>query len=235
MKALSWYRAFLYVIYASIDLSTYIAGNKAVHCADLRKINMSRIALLYMTREGQTGKITGRIAALLEQYGHEVFISDIGKNGSDFSLADFDSVVLGCSIRYGRHHKPFRQFIDNNWRQLADKQSYFFSVNLAARKPGRSLPSNNLYLQKFLGSIDWQPRLVEVFAGALLYPRYSFLDQKMIQLIMKITGGPTDPSQETEFTDWERVWQFARAIHRDLANPQVSKPDQTMTAKDYNL
>ena len=177
---------------------------------------MSRIVLLYMTREGQTRKIIKAVAAQLEFMGHETFILNIRDLGQDFALEHFDTVVLGCSIRYGKHHKHFRRFIDCHQEQLAKMPSYFFSVNLTARKPGRSQPSNNRYLQKYLRKIAWQPDRVEVFAGALLYPQYGLVDRRMIQLIMRITGGPTDLTQETEFTDWERVRKFAGLVDQDL-------------------
>ena len=191
---------------------------------------MSYVALLYMSREGQTRKIINRIADQLRQSGHDLFVSDIRDLKDDTSLSNFDAVVLGCSIRYGKHHKPFRQFVEENHRPLSNMPSYFFSVNLTARKPQRSEPSSNRYLQKYLNRIAWEPKIVEVFAGALLYPRYDILDRHMIQLIMKITKGPTDLSQETEFTNWERVRQFARAVDQDLhpklSNLPGSKPNQ---------
>lgn len=196
---------------------------------------MSHVALLYMTREGQTRKIINRIADQLRLLGHSLFVSDIRDLRDDYSLSDFDAVVLGCSIRYGKHHRPFCQFVDDNHQQLSSMPSYFFSVNLTARKPERSEPSNNRYLQKYLNRIAWKPRMVEVFAGALLYPRYNILDRHMIQLIMKITKGPTDLSQENEFTDWNRVSQFAQSIGRDLyaeaSDYPSSKPNR---AKEKN-
>lgn len=177
---------------------------------------MSRLALLYMTREGQTRKITHHIADALQKKGHEVLISDIGDLKNDFSLEDFDGVILGCSVRYGRHHLPFRRFIVQHAAALSERPSFFFSVNLTARKPGRNLPENNRYLQKFMRSMSWQPDIVEVFAGALLYPQYHWLDREMIRLIMRITKGPVNISQSTEFTDWERVQSFAQNVDQSL-------------------
>jgi menaquinone-dependent protoporphyrinogen oxidase len=53
---------------------------------------------------------------------------------------------------------------------------------------------------------------VAVFGGKLNYPAYGVLDRLMIRLIMKITGGPTDPATVVVFTDWEQVDDFARVI-----------------------
>ena len=62
----------------------------------------------------------------------------------------------------------------------------FFGVGLTARKEGKDTPEGNVYVRKFLQRIKWTPAKVGVFAGALLYPRYKWIDRIMIQLIMKI-------------------------------------------------
>ena len=34
----------------------------------------------------------------------------------------------------------------------------------------------------------------------------------MIRFIMWITGGPTDPAHDVEFTNWEKVRAFGRTL-----------------------
>ena len=46
-------------------------------------------------------------------------------------------------------------------------------------------------------------------AGALEYPRYKIWDRLAIQLIMKITDGPTDSTLNIEYTDWDQVREAA--------------------------
>ena len=184
---------------------------------------MSRVVLLYVGCEGQTQKITRRIASCLTSHGHEAVVYSLTELSHDFSLAGFDGVVVGSSIRYGKHHKPCYEFITRYADQLATLPGYFFSVNLTARKPERQEIYNNRYLQKFLQQIAWVPQRVEVFAGALLYTHYGWLDKQMIRLIMRLTGGPTDLTQNTEFTDWQRVESFAQQLHLDFQqkNPRA--------------
>ena len=69
---------------------------------------------------------------------------------------------------------------------LNAKSAVFFGVNLTARKEGKDTPEGNVYVRKFLQRIKWIPAKVGVFAGALLYPHYKWIDRVMIQLIMKI-------------------------------------------------
>lgn len=66
--------------------------------------------------------------------------------------------------RCGKHTRTFKS-----------KNHGFFGVNLTARKPEKSTPETNVYVRKFLQRITWQPTISAVFAGALLYPRYTFL------------------------------------------------------------
>jgi menaquinone-dependent protoporphyrinogen oxidase len=81
-----------------------------------------------------------------------------------------------------------------------------------ARKPEKCIPENNPYLQKFLKRITWKPKELAVFAGKIDYPSYSFFDRLIIQLIMLITKGPTEPKAVIEFTNWQQVESFGMRI-----------------------
>ena len=81
-----------------------------------------------------------------------------------------------------------------------------------ARKPEKNAPETNPYLQKFLRKIDWAPQNLAVFAGKIDYPRYGFVDRTMIRFIMWMTKGPTDPTLTVEFTDWNKVDEFAQTV-----------------------
>jgi menaquinone-dependent protoporphyrinogen oxidase len=172
---------------------------------------MSRILILYSTTDGHTIKIANRIKHVLEQEAHRVDIASIADcEGVD--LRSFGKIVIGASIRYGKHQQRVFDFIDRNRALLESKPSAFFSVNIVARKPGKDCPAGNPYLQKFLRLTSWQPKTLAVFAGKLDYPRYRRFDRLMIRLIMLITKGPTDPKAVIEFTDWTKVEDFARLV-----------------------
>lgn len=172
---------------------------------------MKRILVAYSTTDGHTRRICERVRGVLEDGGHRVTVLPVGVD-LDSQLAGFETVVLGASIRYGRHRPAVHAFVRRNAEILNHKASAFFSVNLTARKPEKRRPEANPYLGKFLRKINWQPALVAVFAGKLDYPKYGCLDRNIIRLIMSITGGPTDPQTVQEFTDWEQVKVFARRV-----------------------
>lgn len=166
-----------------------------------------KTAILYLTRDGQTKKIAERIASQLTDFTLINLRDQAVVSATNF--ANFDQIVIGASIRYGHFDPLLEQFIAQHTALLNAKKSAFFSVNLTARKANRNTPETNTYTRKLLARIAWKPTLVEVFAGALFYPRYGWFDRMMIRFIMKITKGDTDTSREYEYTDWQKVDQFA--------------------------
>jgi menaquinone-dependent protoporphyrinogen oxidase len=131
---------------------------------------------------------------------HVYSIEQFNRNPSDF-----DCLIIGASVRYGKHNHLIRDFILKNKKLLGTIKTAFFSVNLVARNEGKDRPDNNPYLIKFLHEINWQPDIAEVFAGQLDYSRYSFLDRLMIKLIMKLTKGPAKTNGPIIYTNRERV------------------------------
>lgn len=172
---------------------------------------MSRVLFLYSTVDGQTQRICERLKANPALAGEQTTLLDLNDNlGID--LAPYDKVVIGASIRYGKHRPNVSAFMRARRKELEAVCCAFFSVSVVARKAGRDTPESNPYMRKLLESIRWRPTLLDVFAGKLDYPRYSFWDRHIIRFIMLLTQGPTDPNTVVEFTDWNRVEAFGRAI-----------------------
>ncbi|MFV0449869.1 MAG: menaquinone-dependent protoporphyrinogen IX dehydrogenase [Vibrio sp.] len=169
--------------------------------------------LLYSTREGQTKKIMHNIAQQLE--GYQCEFVDLHEC-EPMDLTQYDKVLIGASIRYGKLNTKLYQFIDTHQQQLKNTKAAFYCVNLTARKAdqGKDTPEGSVYIKTFLKKSSWQPSLIGVFAGALYYPRYRPIDRMMIRFIMKLTGGETDTSKEIEYTDWEKVSLFAKKFEQ---------------------
>ena len=171
----------------------------------------SRILILYSTVDGHTRRICERLQQVIEAEGHEVRLVDL-EGSPAFDLALFDKIVIGASIRYGKHRRKVIDFINANAHTLQSTPSAFFSVNVVARKPGKNTPDTNPYVRKILKQIAWRPRRLAVFAGKIDYPRYGFWDRAIIRFIMWMTRGPTDPSSVVDFTDWREVEAFGAVV-----------------------
>ena len=174
---------------------------------------MARILIVYSTTDGHTLRICDRLRAILEAQAHQVRLVPVAE-AADGELEKYDTIVVGASIRYGKHNPRLVDFIERNAQALNRKASAFFSVSVVARKPEKNQPHTNPYVRKLLRRIAWRPRAVGVFAGKIDYPRYSTLDRMIIRFIMLLTGGPTDPRAVVEFTDWKQVEAFGGLIAR---------------------
>ena len=171
---------------------------------------MKPTLIIYSSTDGQTKKICLRIQSLLDQSipSKLVPLNDASKEDLD----KFERIIIGASIRYGKHKKELFEFINLNLDQITKKENAFFSVNVVARKPEKNTPQTNPYMQKFLLNTLWKPDYLGVFAGKIDYPKYNFFDKQMNRLIMWITKGPTDTSGIYEFTNWDDVDSFVKQI-----------------------
>lgn len=164
--------------------------------------------ILFSSRDGQTRAIAAALASDIKPTQPCDVVNILHADSIDWQ--QYDRVLIGASIRYGHFHPAVAKFVAKHQAELQQRVSGFFSVNLTARKVDKRTPQTNAYTRKFLLSTPWQPNCCAVFAGALRYPRYRWLDRVMIQLIMRMTGGETDTSKEVEYTDWQQVSRFAQ-------------------------
>ena len=172
---------------------------------------MSSTLIVFSTVDGHTLKICRRIQRLLEGRCHDVTLVAVD-DALRMDCSKFDKVVLGASIRYGKHRPSLYEFVAKNREHLGRTPSAFFSVSAVARKPGKDTPDRNPYFKKFKSLSGWSPRVAATFGGKIDYAKYSLLDRLIIQLIMGVTRGPTDRRIAVEFTDWGAVDAFAERV-----------------------
>ena len=171
---------------------------------------MESTLIIYSSTDGQTKNICSRIGEFLSNDipAKIISLSDATKN----DIEKYDRVIIGASIRYGKHRKELFEFIETNLDELTKKENAYFSVNVVARKSEKNTPETNPYMQKFLLKTSWVPQRLAVFAGKIDYPKYNFFDKQMIRFIMWVTKGPTNIKNTYEFTDWNKVDSFAKEL-----------------------
>jgi menaquinone-dependent protoporphyrinogen oxidase len=170
-----------------------------------------RTLLVFSTVDGQTLKICQRIQQLLESRDHQVTLVSV-EEALGMDCGTFDKIVIGASVRYGKHRPSVYNFIATHRAVLERVPCAFFSVSAVARKEGKDTPAGNPYFKKFARISNWSPPLGAAFAGKIDYSRYELLDRLMIRFIMWVTRGPTDPRVAVEFTDWGAVDAFAERV-----------------------
>ena len=112
---------------------------------------MKKKLILYSTTDGQTLKICERIKTIVSS---EIDIISLD-NIKSINLDLYDLVILGASIRYGKHKLEVSNFVLNNKEVLESKKTAFFSVNAVARKDNKNTPESNPYILKFLKQTNW--------------------------------------------------------------------------------
>ena len=166
--------------------------------------------LLYSTNYGLSKKICETIQASLARRGELAEVMPLV--GHTVDPKSFDAIVIGASIRHGKHSPAVLEFIRAHQALLESKPSALFSVNLVARKPLKNTPQTNPYLKRLVAQSPWKPKLLGVFAGELDYSRYGPLDKYMMRLVMWINKGPTDFATKVQFTNWDEVERFAGQV-----------------------
>ena len=126
---------------------------------------MAQVGFIYSTVDGHTIEICKRLARIAEDNGLSATLIELTP-AAKVDLDAFDQIVIGASIRYGKHRPEVAKFVDENIAALESKHGAFFSVNAVARKSEKKDPETNPYVRKFLGNIAWQPAAIGIFAGS---------------------------------------------------------------------
>jgi len=171
------------------------------------------ISILYASQDGQTQ----RIAQTLSDELHNMQCHNDLKNlctglPEAENVKNADIIVLAAAIRYGHPLPAAEAFLKTYAHEVKNKPLVLLSINLTARKLGKTTPEGSVYLRKWIKRHKLSPSLAASIAGKLDYQRYGKFDRFMIRLIMKMTGGPTDPKACVEFTDWNQVSTIAKQI-----------------------
>lgn len=194
-------------------------------------MGMPHTLIVFATTDGQTRRIAERLQATLASNSIGATLAGIDQ-AAEFDLADYDCLIAGACVRYGKHDPRMARFLDDNRATIERMPNAFFSVNLIARKPEKRNLAGNKYLRKFLERLSFQPDHVEIIAGKLDYPRYRLIDRVMIQMIMKMTDGPTDGKSVIEYTDWAQVDRLAERMAGVLTDSDTgdASPARTESA-----
>ena len=124
--------------------------------------------IIYSSTDGHTKTICERISNILNGKNETKIMSL--DDAINFDLSAFNKIIIGASIRYGKHSKELYKFITLNKNILDQKQGIFFSVNVVARKSEKNTPETNPYIKKFLKISNWKPKKIEISAGIVGSP-----------------------------------------------------------------
>ena len=183
---------------------------------------MNRILVLYGTSEGQTRKIADAMGEAMRAGGLDVDVIEAA-GSIDPDPSEYSGVIVAASVHAGGYQKPVAEWLRAHVDRLANMPTAFVSVCLSilskneeGRKESAAIP------QRFIEGLHWQPTIVKIVAGALLYTRYNFFVRFIMKRIVAAAGGDTDTSRDYEYTDWNDVRAFASDFGRRVAAAEAA-------------
>ena len=193
-----------------------------------------RTLVIYATEEGQTEKISRRIAKQLIQRGFPTDCQNIGVDPEDpIALDAYDAVVIGSPVHYSHYDARLAAYITRYREALREIPSAFFSVSLgilSEQAEEKEEPAN--IADDYLSQIGWNPPMRDHFAGAIVYSKYRWLKRKLIQFVVRKGGGPTDTRFDYEFTNWDQVDQFVDQFVEFVES--CKRPDEEFTQRSIH-
>jgi menaquinone-dependent protoporphyrinogen oxidase len=182
---------------------------------------MTKILIGYGTTQGQTAKIAEYMANVIRGHGHEAQALDL-KRSKDAPLEGYDAAIIGGSIHMGKHEEHVADFVRQNRVTLERLPSAFFSVSLAAHG---DMENARAYVENFELETGWHPTQIGYVGGALLYRQYGLLKRLWMKKIVRGRPGnlSLDTSRDHEYTEWDKVRQFAEDFLNRLVSQDVAK------------
>ncbi|WP_277554654.1 flavodoxin domain-containing protein [Halobaculum limi] len=172
---------------------------------------MANLLVAYGTGEGQTAKVAEHIGETLRDRGHDATVVDLADG--DPAVTEYDAVLVGSSIHYGKHGKRVRRFVRDNGDALAARPTAFFQLSLASATDTDDAAAETAgYIEEFIDATEWHPDRIGAFGGALRYSEYGFLKRLLMRRITRESFPDADTSGDTEFTDWDEVTAFANDV-----------------------
>ncbi|KLU05560.1 protoporphyrinogen oxidase [Rhodopirellula islandica] len=202
-----------------------------------------RNLIVFASHEGQTEQIAERIHRRLLHHRMPSDVLDVVQHSAtEIQVEAYDAVLVGSPMHFGRHDPRIRFFIEHNLDFLNEIPTAFFSVSLAsASKKRKERAEAERLANEFLQSTLWNPPVMDCFAGALKYSKYGWLKRQIMHRIAQRAGAETDFDQDYDYTDWERVDDFAdrfATLVRACRRPPEQRPrfsELRTPVREYSL
>ncbi len=128
------------------------------------------LLIAYASTDGMTAQIAEHLAETARELGHRTQIVNTAGVPGQFDVRPFDAILIGASVHARGYQRSAKRFIRNHLDSLNSKPSAFFSVCMAvASKDEHSRADARAIAEAFPAALGWNPAVVEVIAGALMF------------------------------------------------------------------
>jgi len=173
-----------------------------------------RALVVYATSEGHSALVAERIADVLRRTIDDVHIDvDVRPAENGPSPEGYDVVVAGGPIHAGHHARHLVHWLERYAAELEAVPTALFQVSLTSAGDDEA---HDRTARELLAQLEeksgFDPDIVGLFAGALIYTRYGWFKRHLMRAIAHHEGGDTDTSSDYDYTDWDAVESFATDV-----------------------
>jgi menaquinone-dependent protoporphyrinogen oxidase len=167
---------------------------------------MNKMLVVYDTDKGSTRGVAEHIAQTLKNAGADVSLKHVS---DDFSLEDYQTVIVGSPIQYDNWLISIQNFVKENSKVLKSRRLFYFFVCLSktgttesSREDVEKAESNILKISE-----DIKPVSFGKFAGVLSYKGMPFHIALVFRVLMFFKG-----VKEGDHRNWEEIETWAKEI-----------------------
>jgi menaquinone-dependent protoporphyrinogen oxidase len=164
---------------------------------------MSSVLVAYATKRGSTHEVAQAVAATLRDHGLRV---DVRPAGEVTEVSEYDAVVLGTALYFGRLHGDARGLLKKHRDELAARPLAVFAMG------PRTLSDDDVagareQLAKGLDKASVTPATTAVFGGVIDPAKLSF---------------PLNRVPASDARDWTAIHAWAAQVAAELSRRAVT-------------
>ena len=170
---------------------------------------MMKILLTYSSGYGATFEISQAIKDILSS--EREFSLDFIPIDAVEDISQYDTVIVGSSVRADKPLANTRDFFAKNHPLLAQKSIAFFLVCLSAATPeGREKALTQYASAIFSKYPHIHPIAIEAFAGKIDFDRLNPVMKNLVSYVIQKLDVPAEGSIDAR--DWTRIRQWAQHL-----------------------
>lgn len=182
---------------------------------------MKSILIVHTSRFGSTSEIVQEIADTIEkdESDFSITINDLRDKPKIDNLEDYDGIIVGSGVKYGRWTKESLNFLKKN-RNIIKRHNIMLAVFVSsgeAANPSTYGKAKEKYLEKVFEKIELnngEVALAEAFGGVFdlsSNSSYNFIERKMIKRVAqsKEPGFVVKDGKMNDFRNWQAIKNWA--------------------------
>ncbi|HNY89960.1 MAG TPA: flavodoxin domain-containing protein [bacterium] len=180
-----------------------------------------QILITYSSGFGTTREVAEKIGQILQKA--DLLSVDLLPIDEVSTVAPYDTVILGSSIRAGHPLANMVDFIALHRHHLESKRVAIFLVCLCANsEEGRCKAMEDQLPQLLRRFPNLHPFAVEAFGGKIDFDKLNPVMRKLMRHVLEQSGLPADGSVDTR--DWKLIEQWALRLRDELASAARTSP-----------